>query len=148
MPKQNFISKEFFVNASEKDTQRILFTIPQHLRNIKLVSKHTPAHSIRFTYERPESAIHHHVDVSLLPLDSNFTSVCLHVSYSNGQVFYKDSNIINTLNNFEAAIQAALKGKLAEYEPAAPKVTTGKKMAQLMMMVVSSFSILFLKRMS
>jgi hypothetical protein len=146
MSRKNFISKEFFVNATEQQTHETLFDIPQHIDNIKLVSKHTPAHTIKFLYERNDADLQYHVDVSLLPLDQHCTSVCLHIAYTNGQVFTKDSHIIHSLNNFEAAIQSALQGTLACYQPLPQKQNKLAKLSHATMMVLTSLSLLFLSR--
>jgi len=146
MNRKNFISKEFFVNATEQQTHETLFDIPQYIGNIKLVNKHTPAHTVKFLYERDEADLQYHVDVSLLPLDQNCTSVCLHITYANGQVFTKDSNIIHSLNNFESAIQYALKGNLADYQPLPQKQSKLAHVTHATMMVLTSFGMLFLSR--
>ncbi|HUQ97759.1 MAG TPA: hypothetical protein VM010_08840 [Chitinophagaceae bacterium] len=146
MTRKNFISKEFFVNATEQQTHETLFDIPQFVGNIKLVNKHTPAHTVKFLYEKEETNQQYYVDVSLLPLDQHCTSVCLHVSYANGQVFTKDSNIIYSLNNFESAIQSALQGNLASYQPLAPKQTKLAQFVQGTMMLAASVSMLFISR--
>ena len=101
MARKNFISKEFFVNATEQQTHETLFDIPRFISNIKLVNEHTPAHTVKFMYAKDETSLPYHVDVSLLPLDQNCTSVCLHIAYVNGQVFTKDNNILLSLINFE-----------------------------------------------
>jgi hypothetical protein len=146
MTRKNFISKEFFVNATEQQAHETLFEIPRYVSNIKLVSKHTPAHTVKFLYEKEGVNLQYHVDVSLLPLDQNCTSVCLHISYTNGQVFTKDSNIIHSLNNFESAIQSALKGNLDSYQPLAPKQSKATQLAQATMMLAASFGMLFISR--
>lgn len=146
MNRRNFISKEFFVNATEQQTHETLFNIPKHISNIKLVDKHTPAHTVKFLYERHDANLQYHVDVSLLPLDHNYTSVCLHITYANGQVFTKDSNIILSLNNFEAAIQSALDGNLASYQPMVRKPSKLQQLAHTTMMVAASVGMLFMSR--
>jgi alkyl hydroperoxide reductase subunit AhpF len=146
MARKNFISKEFFVNATEQQTQDTLFEIPQFVGNIKLVNKHTPAHTIKFLYEREGGDLQYHVDVSLLPLDQQCTSVCLHITYANGQVFTKDSNIIHSLNNFESAIQSALNGSLDSYQPLPQKQNKVAQFAHATMMLAASVSMLFISR--
>lgn len=146
MTRKNFISKEFFVDATEQQTQETLFGIPQFVGNIKLVNKHTPAHTIKFLYEKEEANLQYHVDVSLLPLDQNCTSVCLHISYTNGQVFTKDSHIIHSLNNFESAIQSALKGNLDSYQPLPHKQSKVAQFAHATMMLAASVSMMFISR--
>lgn len=146
MTRKNFISKEFFVNATQQQTHETLFDIPRFIGNIKLVNKHTPAHTIKFLYEQGEGKLQYHVDVSLLPLDQHCTSVCLHISYTNGQVFTKDSNIIHSLNNFESAIQSALKGCLASYQPLPQKQNKIAQFAHATMVTVASIGMLFISR--
>lgn len=146
MTRRNFISKEFFVNATEHQTHETLFDIPRFISNIKLVNKHTPAHTVKFLYEREESNLQYYVDVSLLPLDQYCTSVCLHISYTNGQVFTKDSNIIHSLNNFESAIQSALKGSLANYQPVPEKRPKITQFVHATMMMAASLGMLFISR--
>jgi hypothetical protein len=146
MTRKNFISKEFFVNATEQQSHETLLDIPRFVGNIKLVNKHTPAHTIRFLYKKEEAGLHYHVDVSLLPLDQRCTSVCLHIAYTNGHVFTKDSNIIHSLNDFESAIQAALRGSLASYQPLPQKQNKIAQFAHATMMVVASISMLFISR--
>jgi hypothetical protein len=146
MTRKNFISKEFFVDATEQQTHNTLLDIPEYINNIKLVNKHTPAHTVKFLYEGEESNLQYHVDVSLLPLDQNCTSVCLHIAYTSGQVFTRDSNIIHSLNNFESAIHAALKGSLAEYQPLPQKQNKLAQFTHSTMMLAASVGMLFISR--
>lgn len=146
MARKNFISKEFFVNATEQQTQESLFEIPQFVNNITLINKHTPAHTVKFLYERQDAHLQYHVDVSLLPLDQHCTSVCLHISYTDGQVFNKDNNIIHSLNNFESAIQSSLKGSLSEYQPLLQKQSKVAQFVHATMMLAASVSMLFISR--
>ena len=146
MSRKNFISKEFFVNATEQQMQETLYDIPQFVSNIKLVNKRTPAHTVKFLYEKEEGNLQYNVDVSLLPLDQNCTSVCLHISYINGQVFTRDSHIIHSLNNFESAIQAAVQGNLSNYQPLAPKQSKVAQFTQATMMLAASVGMLFISR--
>lgn len=146
MNRRNFISKEFFVNATEQQTHETLINIPQHICDIKLVAERTPAHTVKFFYERPDANLQYHVDVSLLRLDHNYTSVCLHITYANGQVFTKDSNIILSLNNFEAAIQSAVNGNLASYQPLVHKPSKLAQLVHTTMMLAASVGMLFMSR--
>jgi len=146
MTRKNFISKEFFVSATEQQIKETLLHIPQHISNIKLVDKHTPAQTVKFLYEREETNLQFYVDVSLLRLDQEYTSVCMHITYANGQVFTKDSNIILSLNNFESAIQCGLKGELSNYQPLVPKPKPLARFAHTTMMVAASAGMLFMSR--
>jgi hypothetical protein len=145
MSRQNFISKEFFVNASEQDTQQLLLQLPHFVPAIKLAKKPVTVFTTDFIYQRSNGD--HHVMVSLLPLDHLYTNVTLHVSYANGAVFYKDQTINNSINNFEAAIHNALKGNLAHFQPQEVPIKTHKKIIQLLISVFAlAGSYLFLKK--
>jgi hypothetical protein len=144
MPRQNFISKEFFVNASESEIKQTVLTIPQFVGNIKFLCENTIGAAVKFIYETPGYDLHNYVYVSLLPLNDQQTRVSLHVTYTNGQVFGKDSYISNALTNFESAIYAGLQGNLPHYRLSAPKVKPSQRLTQNMQMVLASVKILLL----
>ncbi len=146
MARKSFISKEFFVNATERETADTLFEIPQFVENIKLVQKRTPAHTVKFLYQKDEANLQYHVDVSLLPLDQYCTSVCLHITYASGQVFTNDKNIIYSLNNFQSAIQAAVNGTLPGFEPLPQKQSRISQLLHSSMVVAASMGMLLLSR--
>ena len=146
MTRKNFISKEFFVDVTEKQAHETLFEIPRFVGNIKLVNKHTAAHTVKFLYEREEANLQYHVDVSLLPLDQQCTSVCLHITYANGQVFTKDTNIMHSLKNFESAIQSAVSGNLASYQPLPQRQKKMTRLVHSTMMLAASVGMLFISR--
>jgi hypothetical protein len=129
MPRQTYLTKDFFVTASESATKQIILAIPTFIRNIKLVGENNVIRSVKFLYERPGADLHHHVDVSVLPLNEQFTRVTLHASYANGQAFYNDDFVENTLHNFESAIMAGVNGQLSIYELKEPRISTPKKIA-------------------
>jgi hypothetical protein len=128
MSRQNFISKEFFVNASEHEIKQTVLTIPQFVDNIRFLREKTIGPAVKFIYETPGQEVHTYVYVSLLPLNGQQTRVALSVTYTNGQVFGKDSFVSNVLTNFEAAIYAALQGNLAGYQPAKPRASKYEKL--------------------
>ncbi len=138
MSRQTFLSKEFFVNASEQQIYQAVLTIPQFVDNIRFVRHHTIGQIVKFVYETPGHPLHHYVYVSLLPLTNQQTRVALSVSYTNGQVFGKDSLVAQVLTNFEGALYAALQGKLDEYQPEAfrkkvyGKLLSGKTYSSLL----------------
>ena len=119
MPKQLHLSKDFFVNAPEEEARQHILQLPQCVTNIKFVEENRVRRSIRFIYERPTERPedYNYVDVSLLPLNVHQTRVTLHGSCMNGGVSHKDFKINNTLRNVEAAIHAAVKGSIGDFEP-------------------------------
>ncbi len=117
MPRQTFISKEFFLNASEKNTRLTLLSLPQVIEDVKFIRESNVLHSMRFLYQNTNNKKNYQVDVSLLPLNDNYTHVTLHVSHTNGQVFNNDNFIKYALVNFENAVHAAINHDLSLYAP-------------------------------
>lgn len=145
MPRQNFIAKDFFLPASEKEIKEALLGIPRFAAHIRFVQENKLVDSMRFCSERPGKKMHH-VDVSLLPLDDQYTSVSLHASHSNGQAFYSDPELLAALNDFEAAIHAGLKGNASSYHPYIAKASASQKIFQFAVLFVSSIGVLFLRK--
>jgi hypothetical protein len=121
MPRQTFLSRESFVDATEKQTKETLFSIPAYVSNIKLIAENARMESYKFSYEQTEKKLHYVIDVSILPLNDQYTRISLHASHANGHAFYADSDMAFALHDFESAIHAALKGDLAHYKPAGQK---------------------------
>jgi proteasome lid subunit RPN8/RPN11 len=144
MPRQNFISRDFFVRASEKEVKKIILGIPEFASHIKFVQENKLVDSLRFCYQRPNKL--HNLDVSLLPLDDQFTSVSLHASHTNGQSFYSDADLSSALHDFELAIQAGLKGNVTNYMPFVAKTPMSRKFVQFTVVFLSSISLFFLKK--
>ena len=69
--------------------------------------------STRFVYMHMGKNIEYFVDVTVLPLNDQFTRVSLHASHVNGQSFYEDSEMAIALHDFEFAIHATVNGDLA-----------------------------------
>jgi len=110
MPRQNFLSKDFFVEVSEIEARRCLFNLPQCSPHIKFIKENTLTQSFRFLYQPVDSKKHFQIDISLLPLDNTYTQVGLHLSYTNGQVLTTDAGAKTVLLLFEQAVHAALRG--------------------------------------
>ena len=144
MPRQNFISKEFFVNASESEIKQTVLTIPQFVGNIRFLCENTIGAAVKFIYETPGHNLHNYVYVTLLPLNDQQTRVSIHVTYTNGQVFGKDSFISNALTNFESAIYAGLEGNLNHYCLGAPRLKPYQKLVQNLQVVLASVNVLLL----
>lgn len=119
MARQNFLSKEFFVAASEMRTKALLFNLPQSLESIKFLRESKITSGLTFLYEQPTKEIQK-VDISLLPLNDEFTHITIHVSYTDGHSFQRDPGIEEVLELFEHAIHTIVAGKKYQ-QPAAKK---------------------------
>ncbi len=119
MPRQTYLSKEFFVNASEQETRQHVLNLPNSINNIKFVAEDNVRHNLKFVYEAiSDSADSNNcISVSLLPLSTNQTMISLQGSHSNGSAFHRDIQVTNALSNFELAVDAAIKGVLTEFQP-------------------------------
>jgi len=116
MPRQNFLSSDFFVSASEWEAKQAVESIPAHLSNIKLLKSNPLTQSMRFLYEHPDKLLHNYMDVSILKLDEQYIRFSLHASYTNGQAFYTDPQISYALYQFEQAVHAAIKKDFASLQ--------------------------------
>ncbi|MBD0279178.1 MAG: hypothetical protein ICV51_06185 [Flavisolibacter sp.] len=136
MPRQSFISKEFFVNVSEKDTRLSLLSLPQHIEDIKFVTQHSLTQSITFLFQNACNKKIFRVCVSLLPLSHDCTQINLHISHSDDQLFYYDKDVEQSLLNFESAIHAALKGDTSLYIPSKPEPGNAQRLLRFMQILV------------
>lgn len=146
MPRQNFLAKESFVNASEKATKESLMSIPVFASNIKLIAENQKLHSFRFLYEHVAKKIKYHVDVSVLPLNDQFTRLSLHGTHINAEAFEHDADMAMALHNFELAANAAINGDSSLYKPYEKKTGSSKKIIQLTTSLIASVGILFLRK--
>ncbi len=146
MPRQNYLSKESFVDASEKHIKETLLSIPNFASNIKLIGENKLVESIKFSYNLPVKKMQYYINVSVLPLNEQYTRISLHATYMNGQAFHSVSDVNIALHDFESAVHAALKGDTASYKPYQPKEVGSKKMLQLFLAFVSSMGVFFLKK--
>lgn len=127
MPRQNFLSRESFVEATELQAKESLLSIPVFASNIKLVEENTKLQCFKFRYQIPQKNLEYHVDVTILPLDTQYTRISLHGTHSDGQSFDNDSEMKIALSDFESAINAALKGDVSVYHPYKPKEKKSNK---------------------
>jgi hypothetical protein len=146
MPRQNFLSRESFIDATEKQANDSLLSIPAFVPNIHLVSINKITGSNRFSYVQPEKQIEYFIDVSVLRLNEQFTRVSLHGTHVNGHSFNNDSDMAFALHDFEAAMQAALKGDVSLYVPCPPKPGNSKKFLQLASTFIASVGVFFLRK--
>lgn len=113
MPRQNFLSKDFFVEVSEIEARRSLLNLSQCSPHIKFIKENAITQSFRFLYQPVDSKKDFQIDISLLPLDTKYTQVGLHLSYTNGQAITTDAGAKTVLLVFEQAVHAALRGDTA-----------------------------------
>lgn len=146
MPRQNFLSRESFVEATEIQAKESLLSIPVFVPNIKLIAENERLQSFKFRYQLPQKNLEYHVDVTILPLDTQYTRISLHGEHSNGQAFENDSDMAIALHDFESAIEAALKGDTSSYKPYNPKEKKSKKFLQFTTMFVATAGILVLRK--
>lgn len=146
MPRQNFLSRESFVDASEKQAKESLLAIPAFVPNIRFVSENKMVGSNRFSYEQPLKNIEYIIDVSVLPLNDQFTRVCLHGTHVNGQSFNNDAEMAYALHDFEAALLAALQGDVSLYVPGEKKTANSKKFVHMATAFVTTVCFFFLRK--
>ena len=146
MPRQNFLSRESFVDATEKQAKDSLLSIPAFVPNIRFVSENKMVGSTRFSYEQPVKSTEYFIDVSVLPLNEQFTRVSLHGTHVNGHSFQNDTDMAIALHDFEAAMQAALKGDVSLYTPSEPKAGNSKKFLHIATAFVTSIGVFFLRK--
>jgi len=146
MPRQNFLSRESFVEASETLAKESLLSIPVFVPNIKLIAENQKLQSYKFRYQIPQKNLEYHVDVTILPLDTQYTRISLHGEHSNGEAFDNDADMASALHDFESAIEAALKGDVSSYKPYIPKEKRSKKFLQLTAMVVATTGVFVLRK--
>jgi hypothetical protein len=122
MPRQTFLSRDSFVDATEKQTQENLYALPAYVDHIRLVEENKRIGSIRFMYDRIGKKISFYIDVTVLPLNDQYTRISLHASHLNGHAFFEDADLSCALHDFEAAIHASIKGDLSHYVPLGVKI--------------------------
>lgn len=146
MPRQTFLSKDFFVNASEAEAKQRILELPGCISNIKFVAEDVVRHSLKFVYERPSDfpENYNYIDVSLLPLSIEQTRISLHGSYPNGNVFRNDMQVANALSNFESAVHAAVKGSMQDFEPKQIEDNTANKHLGVIAIVAAAAGLLYL----
>jgi beta-glucosidase/6-phospho-beta-glucosidase/beta-galactosidase len=52
MPRQTFLSRESFVDATEKTTKETLYTLPEYVSNIKMLSENKLIDSVNWLYRQ------------------------------------------------------------------------------------------------
>jgi hypothetical protein len=146
MPRQNFLTRESFVEATENQAKESLLSVPVFASNIRFIAENTRLQSFRFYYLVSEKSIEYPVDVTILPLNTQYTRICLHSEHSNGKAFDNDSDMAVALRDFESAIHAALKDDVSLYKPNVPKEKKSKNILQLATTLAASAGIFFLRK--
>jgi hypothetical protein len=146
MPRQNFLTKESFVNATEALTRESILSIPVFASNIKLVTENKMLQKMRFTYEQPEREVSYFIDVSVLPLNDEYTRISLHATHTNGQAFHHDADMAIALHDFESAVAAALNGDTSLYQPTTRQTRQSKGFVGFAVSVLASVGVLMLKK--
>jgi hypothetical protein len=146
MPRQNFLSRESFIESTEKQAKDTVLSVPAFASNIRLIAENKMIESMRFSYELPVKKTLFLIDVSVLPLNNKYTRICLHSRQTDGQAFHNNADMAIALHDFESAIMAALKGDVTLYKPYMPKVSNTKKFFQVATAFIATVGVLFLKK--
>jgi hypothetical protein len=146
MPRPNFLSRESFVEATEHQAKESLLSIPVFASNIKLIAENAKLQSFKFCYQIPQKNLEYTVDVTLLPLDTQYIRISLHGEHSNGKAFGNDADMAIALHDFESAIEAALKGDVSTYKPYKPKEKRSKNILHVTAALLASAGIFILKK--
>lgn len=144
MLRQNFLSRESFFEATEIQAKESLLSIPVFAPNIKLIAENAKLQSFKFCYQLSQKEKEYYVDVTILPLNNQYTRISLHGEHCNGKAFGNDADLAIALHNFERAIEAALKGDVSAYKPCKPKEKKSKKILQFSSAFIASAGIIVL----
>jgi len=146
MPRQNFLAKESFVNASETLTRESILSIPVFANNISLVTENKMLQNMRFVYEQLDNEVKYHIDVSVLPLNDEYTRISLHATHTNGHSFQNDPDMAIALHDFESAVTAALNGDTSLYQPTTRHTKNSNGFVRFAFSIMTSVGILMLKK--
>ncbi len=146
MPRHNYLSRDSFVDATERQAKETILSIPAFAPNIRLLEDNKRMESFKFCYELPVKKLQYHISVTVLPLNEKYTRISLHATYANGQAFHTNSDVSIVLHDFESAVNAALAGDTSIYKPYQPKETSSKKIIHTVVAFVSSIGVFLLKK--
>ncbi len=142
MPRQSFLSTDFFVEGAELETKEAVLEIPLFATIFSFFDENKLLQYLRFLY-KDASGKEHFIDVSFISLNDGHTRVTLHARYANGKSFYKDPYIENALANFERAANAAVMGCQKSYVAAQPKVPKTTKLLKCVTALAYSTGVFF-----
>jgi hypothetical protein len=146
MPRQNFLSRESFVEATEIQAKESLLSIPVFASNIRLIAENKMLQTFKFSYRFPDKNIEYHVDVTVLSLNEKYTRICLHGTHINGEAFSNDADLAIALHDFDSAIDSAVKGDVSLYKPYEPKEKKARKLVQMATTIAASAGVFFLRK--
>lgn len=146
MPRQNFLSRQTFVEASIDQAKESLLSIPVFASNIKFIAENEKLQSFKFCYELLQKNVIYYIDVTVLSLNNQYTRVSLRGEHSNGEAFDNDADMAIALHNFEKAIEASLKGDASNYQPHQPKEKKSKKFLQLSTTFIATAGLFLLRK--
>ena len=109
MPRQSFLTTDFFVAATEENALKVLALLPDQNNRIHLVKENSLLQTTRFSYEQKEKALEAFIDVSVLPLNDQYVRFCLHAFYANEKRIEDPSEMENVLCCFKKLLYDALK---------------------------------------
>ncbi len=108
MPRQSFLSADFFVATTEENAGKALVLLPTQNRHICLVRENSNLHTMRFSFDHTEKSFPIYIDVSLLPLNDQFVRFRLHGFYTNERRIEDNTEIELALSCFKKLAYEAL----------------------------------------
>lgn len=109
MPRQSFLSTDFFVATSEENALKALAAMPEQNSQVQLVKGNNLVHTTRFSFEHSGKTFQTYIDVSVLPLDDQYVRFCLHGFYANEKRIEDNTEIALALSCFEKLLYTVLK---------------------------------------
>jgi hypothetical protein len=146
MPRQTFLARESFIDATAALAHDLLLTLPVQVSHVELICDKPAMDALRFCYREPVGEAAYLIDVTILPLNNQYTRISLHASHLNEHAFYEDAAMAFALHDFECMIHAALKGDLAHYQPFESGEKGGAKRFQPLQGFFSALLSPFLRR--
>ena len=123
MPRQNFLNREAFLEASELQIIQALKAVSTFATHISFQKEDRPLQSFQFNYNLQPQNINYTIKVSILFLNEKYTRVCLHGEHYNGEAFMRDHDLPLILHDVEAALTASLSDNWTNYQPLKSKLT-------------------------
>lgn len=111
MPRQTFLTKETFFNASEQHVKQVVYSLPEVLPELTFLADNKLIEQIRFTYQAGEKC-DYVVDLSVLTVNDQYCRLSIHAAHKNGKAFVSDPEMHLVIHEIEAAVQATLKGEV------------------------------------
>lgn len=145
MPRQNFLSRESFVNANEGVARTALLSIPVFATNISLQSESKTLHNYRFICGHADASSYY-IDVSVLPLNEAFTRISLHATHISGASFHHAPEMALALHDFEHAVSVAINGDTSLYQPSSSTPKKQGNLSRTLVSLTAAIGLLFLRK--